>query len=283
MESDSKDVASKDISTPPLKQRIFAISDIHTEFYDSAESVFNSINWPDADILVLAGDVGNPTTKLGVFGRFISLCSKKYGQVIYVPGNHEYYGCNFDRKSVDHLIELTCEMFGVHFLNRKSVVVNGIRFIGDTMWSLINAKSTRLINDFNRGVFAHQVDYVGEFIDGYRFIQKELLESMNGSELNPKTEPVVVVTHHLPTRRLIHPKFDDYPGNSAFYSDVLDSLKITPNCLLWFCGHTHEFGITNLPNGKCIANPLGYPGEKRVSSVQTTVYTIDMTTKKLLN
>jgi Icc-related predicted phosphoesterase len=150
------------------------------------------------------------------------------------------------------------------------------------MWSLIDAESTRVINDFNRGVFAHQVDYVGEFIDGYRFIQSKLLESMDVSELNPNPEPVVVVTHHLPTRKLIHPKFYDFSGNSAFYSNVLDSLKITPNCLLWFCGHTHEFGITNLPNGKCIANPIGYPGERRISVVQNTVYTIDVTTKKLI-
>lgn len=259
---------------PPIKhptqlKTIFGISDVHTEFYDDAQYVFDSIKWPTTKFLVLAGDIGNPTKALTMLVDFLLLCKKRYQHVIYVPGNHEYYGCNFDRASVNAKLQEICDASGVVFLNGKSTVIDGVRFIGDTMWSIIDAESTKEISDFTQGVFANQIEYVSAFVDSYRFIQRELFASMDGAE------PVVVVTHHLPTRRLVHPRFANFKGNSAFYTNVLDSMQVVPNCKLWFCGHTHEYGDTKLPNGKCIANPVGYPHETRFTKTHSTVYTID--------
>ena len=46
---------------------IFPISDIHTEFYDSAQDAFNAVRWGTATHLVLAGDIGNVSIKSKIY------------------------------------------------------------------------------------------------------------------------------------------------------------------------------------------------------------------------
>ncbi len=247
------------------KKVIYAVSDIHTEFYESAEEVFDSIQWRTATHLVLAGDVGVVCTKLEIYKNFLVLCKKKYKNVVLIPGNHEYYSCEGDRKAVENILRSTCEVTGVHYIHEKNVVIDGVRFIGHTLWSLIEKEACDQIADFPNRVFDSQYDYVASFIDGYRFIEKEIFNSLDSDE------PTIVVTHHLPSRRLIHPKFKNNSMNSAFASDVTGTMHMG-RVKYWFCGHTHEYAETKFMDTKIIANPIGYPGETRVTRVSLTTY-----------
>ncbi len=252
----------------PIPKKIYAISDVHTEFYDTAEEVFDSIEWQQASHLVLAGDIGVVCTKLKIYKEFLLLCKKRYKNVVLIPGNHEYYKCRGDRGTVEKLLKSLCETTGVVYIHEKNVVVDGIRFIGHTLWSIIERDACSQIADFTNGVFNSQLEYVLAFADGFRFVQNEILKSMDYDE------PLVVVTHHLPTRKVIHPRFTGYGSmNSAFATDLTSHMTLG-RVKYWFCGHTHEYAKTKAFDTLIVVNPLGYPGESRMTKVSGEVFSV---------
>jgi Icc-related predicted phosphoesterase len=69
-------------------------------------------------------------------------------------------------------------------------------------------------------------------------------------------ESTVVVTHHLPHRRSIHPKYNGSDLNPSFASDLSDLMG--PPVSLWIHGHTHE-SFDYVVNGtRVVCNPCGY-------------------------
>jgi Icc-related predicted phosphoesterase len=239
-----------------MEKVIFAISDIHTEFYESAQEVFDIIPWQPATHLVLSGDIGVVSRKKDIYTDFLIRCKSKYKNVMVIPGNHEYYGCNYDRNGVEEFMMNLCEKIGVHYIHKRNVVIDGIRFIGHTMWSMIEKYACPLVNDFSQQVFRSRDEYLSAHRDGYEFFKKEIENSRSFPE------PIVIVTHHLPSTKLIHPKYKNSAINSAFASDVSSFIDLT-NVKYWFCGHTHEYVELTCDKTRIIANPFGYPGEKR--------------------
>jgi predicted phosphodiesterase len=72
----------------PLRLRI--ISDLHLEFHqDGGQSLLASMNFESLDALVVAGDLCGAKA---VASSFDLICNAFQGPIIYVPGNHEYYG-----------------------------------------------------------------------------------------------------------------------------------------------------------------------------------------------
>lgn len=267
---------SADWDTPDvkeeLKKTIYSISDIHTEFYDTAEEIYDAIQWRTATHLVLAGDIGVVKTKLHVYKEFLILCKKKYKNVVLIPGNHEYYNCGGNREQVEKILEKLCEITGVVYIQGKNIVVDGIRFIGHTLWSIIDRDVCSKLADFIYGVFESQIEYVGAFVNGIRFIQSEIHKSLEHEE------PLVVVTHHLPSRKLIHPRYAAYGTfNSAFATDVLSSLSGIQKIKYWFCGHTHESMAIKAYDMQIIVNPYGYPHEQqdRMTKVLLDTYQVE--------
>jgi hypothetical protein len=65
----------------------------------------------------------------------------------------------------------------------------------------------------------------------------------------------VVVSHHLPKRTLVAPRWRKFPASAAFACDV--DLADDPHIVAWVYGHTH----TASSQGKFHCNPVGYPGE----------------------
>jgi len=246
-----------------MNKTIYSISDLHLEFEDRGLELLEKC--PEADILVLPGDVGNATTCLKDIKNFLIAAKEKYSDVIFVAGNHEFYGSNYDRiKVIDNLRKIS-EETKTHFLHRESKIVQNIEFIGTTLWSLIDKIAYSSMNDSRQGVFRSQTEYVIEFVDDYRFLQKSL--QTNGSY------PRVVITHHLPSSRLIHKRFWDHPANSGFYTNILDDLNMH-GVNYWFCGHTHEYADYKYGDSKLIVNPVGYPEEHKSTKLSTQTYKI---------
>jgi hypothetical protein len=106
-----------------------------------------------------------------------------------------------------------------------------------------------------------------EWADGDRFTP-ELVREMHVTRTQwlaerlalPHSGPTVVITHHLPHRLSIHPKYEGTRLNPCFASD-LDHLVRAP-VTLWIHGHTHE-SFDYVVNGtRVVCNPRGYlPGE----------------------
>ena len=122
--------------------KIQLLSDLHLEVHPH----FVPMPAPGADLLVLAGDVGSyqggsllKDDDFGL-GRF----SPRYGwptPVLYVPGNHEYDGLDFD--ATHARLRQTCERLGITWLERETVTLaqltgiatRPVRFVGTTLWT----------------------------------------------------------------------------------------------------------------------------------------------------
>ena len=91
---------------------------------------------------MLAGDIGSyqdrsrlMETDFGL-GRF-SPARGWPAPVVYVPGNHEYDNLDFD-ETHDRLREL-CHALDIHWLERETRVMQGVRLVGTTLWTDFDA------------------------------------------------------------------------------------------------------------------------------------------------
>ena len=109
----------------PAPVRLHVLSDPHLELLDGHESVAPRT---DADVVILAGDIHH-----GVRGLTWARKQFPEQEVIYIAGNHEYYGQvwaallpQFRRKAKE---------LGIHFLDNDAVELAGVRFLGTTLWT----------------------------------------------------------------------------------------------------------------------------------------------------
>lgn len=215
-----------------------------------------------ADVVVLAGDIARPKEAIAWARGFDR-------PVLYVAGNHEFYGGSIDG-TVDELRQL-CAGTNVTLLERGELVLDGVRFLGTTLWTdfrLLGDGVARdeamgvaqsLIRDFSR--IRRTIDAPEPFspadsaalFDTQAAWLSERLGRAHGG-------PTVVITHHAPSPRSIHPRFAGSPVNAAFVSDasrLLDGRRAA----LWIHGHTHD-SFDYVENGtRVLCNPRGYAKE----------------------
>lgn len=89
------------------------------------------LNVRKADLIILAGDIG-----LGVDGVAWAIIESLAEQkpLIYIIGNHELYG--HTRQIIVEMRDLVRECKApVHILEQESFVLEGVRFLGATLWS----------------------------------------------------------------------------------------------------------------------------------------------------
>jgi len=214
------------------------ISDAHTEFGMSVES-FRKLLKP-ADITILAGDIVDDPAELPKYLQVVKEFSK---YVLYVPGNHEYYQGYRDDHYENVITSLNEE--NIFFLQKQRIVINGIGFCGATLWTNVTLTAYNLMND-------------NHSIEDIRLLHQE---HKNWLEENIQKGDIVI-THHLPSLKLIHPKYHGNPATSGFATDLdymIENLKPS----FWICGHTHEPFDISISDTRIIINPVGYPNERR--------------------
>jgi len=230
--------------------KIQILSDLHLE-YSSFEPMQT-----DADVIVLAGDIW-----LGTRGIAWARETWTDKEIVFVPGNHEYYRSEIGIET--ELMELAARDHGVHVLNRKEIVIGGVRFLGATLWT-----DFRLFGEEERPwAYAAALNGLPDFrvIDygSQTFMPQDAAElnvadvvwlegKLKDDKFDGKT---VVVTHYLPSMRSVS---DHYKKEllSACYASNFDHLM--GYAQLWIHGHTHDsFDYQN--NGtRVICNPRGY-------------------------
>lgn len=241
------------------KVLVYGISDLHLEFRRGSEVVFLNdiisrfnLNKTNINICCLVGDIfsfSNPEDHI----EHLSIFKEAFDEVLYVAGNHEYY-CPFEKKHVDVLLEQVCKASGVHYLNNSSLILHNIRFIGTTLWTNITPQVFAMMGDSR---FMSLYEYMTSHKKSVEYLSKELEHHHT---------PTVVLTHHLPSFKLVHPRFEGHPALRGFVSNLDFLIQKTD---LWICGHTHENVEMYDANGniQVIANPVGRPDEHRVTSV----------------
>jgi predicted phosphodiesterase len=212
----------------------------------------------DADVVILAGDVSRPREAVA-WARAIDK------PVLYVAGNHEFYGDSIDG-TLDALRN-SCEGTNVRLLDDDVAVLEGVRFVGSTLWTdflLLGAarreeamrEGQRFLRDFSRIRASRLADAsytpahsAARFAVHRRFVAEQLATPFAG--------PTVVITHHGPSPKSIHPRFRDSLLNACFISD-LEHLMDGRRACLWVHGHTHD-SFDYVVNGtRVVCNPRGY-------------------------
>ena len=221
--------------------KIHLLSDIHLEGYEF------KLKKTDADVLVLAGDIGRLDGFHQTFLlRFLKECKEMYDNVVYVAGNHEFY--NFDMYEGYSILQDMCEKIGVHFLQNEEVNIDGIKFFGTTLWTdmnmLLAAEETKqYLNDFRL------ISVAGKCISTELIYEENELARyhLNHSKAN------VIITHHVPNKEGINPKWILSSGNYGFKNTNLASKGE-----LWMFGHTHDSADYWKDGTHFICNPRGY-------------------------
>jgi len=244
--------------------RILAVSDLHLEFDGS--------HWPlpaaaTFDVVVLAGDIHNSVsaalTWIAHERRDGTLAGKP---VVYVPGNHEFYGGEIGPDPALPEADLAAEL-GIHLLAPGTVNLDGVRFIGATMWT-----DYALLGDVVRdraaaemGLNDHRLIIWCEEQSERRFTTADALRLHRRDRTyveeqlaRPFDGPTVVVTHHAPHPRSVAPRHRESPLCPAFASDLSEMiLQFAPT--VWIHGHDHNSHDYRVGETRVFSNQAGYP------------------------
>lgn len=243
--------------------KIALFSDLHRESGLSLWSPPDSVE--AADLVILAGDISEHT-------RGLTWASNAFPMmpVVYVCGNHEYYGAHLGL--LDEM-RRTARLLGVHFLERDTLILEryGVRVLGCTLWSAFDlygscapqAESMRAarqnINDYWL-IYASGGKHL-EPRDTARLHRKSV-DWLHAELSKPFAGKTVLVTHFAPHRRCVAPQHEGDTLTPYFVSD-LSSLMEKHRIDVWCHGHTHT-NTDFVAEGGCrvISNQLGYAGER---------------------
>lgn len=243
------------------------LSDIHLEFIQDILKIERK-----APILALLGDIGNPWTRN--YKKFIEYVGELFDVVLVVAGNHEYYSLNeihSYQETNQYLHNFYDNFENVYFLDNESVVIDGIRFIGSTLWTHIPQDKHEIVQrtitdykmifdkplNFNK-IFQHEKLITPSFTSLLHEIAVKYIN--NQLELD-STTPTIILTHHIPldTNDFIPLKFHNDLRNVAYFTNLEPMIK--KPIIAWFFGHCHE-PIEYVYNGvKLQSNPMGYERE----------------------
>jgi hypothetical protein len=249
------------------------MSDLHLESHPH----YRPRPTPGADLLVLAGDIGSYQRGSSLDDEDFGLArvSPRHGwpvPVLYVPGNHEYDNLDFD--ATHERLRATCERLGITWLEREEVVLQGVRFLGTTLWSDFDAlvlapgqpepTLAQLLKARNKAYRA--ANYYLVKAAAQRHGQPMLAEAWREQALvcqawlkealaRPFDGSTVVVTHFAPSLRSADPRYGLTPGTAGFCNS-LDELL--PLAQFWLHGHLHCQQDYAAGGCRVLANTLGY-------------------------
>ena len=229
-------------------------SDLHLEFPENKAFLSREPIKPLGDVLLLAGDIV-PFAVLDKHKDFFNYVSDHFETVYWVPGNHEYYHSNINKRSGVLYEKIRSNVF---LVNNFSVNHGHTKLIFSTLWSKIRPEYQwqieRGMSDFHviRNNFFHLTadKYNSLHEDSVKFIQKKLAHA--------KMEKTVIISHHVPTFLNYPKKYKGSVLSDAFAVELFDFIENTkPD--YWIYGHTHS----NTPNFKIgqaqlLTNQLGY-------------------------
>ncbi|AIY40495.1 Ser/Thr protein phosphatase family protein [Collimonas arenae] len=233
--------------------KISLLSDLHLSVHPMAPPQ------TDADVVVLAGDIWRPAEAVEWARQFSA-------PTLFVAGNHEFYGRDLTGAVAE--LRTAAAASNVHILQQQSVVLDGVRFLGCTLWSdfrffsseeqrqLGLQQAVELVRDFSRirvtpdspEPFTPAVSQ-RLFDDSVTWLEQQFSQPHDG--------PTVVISHHAPSPQSVHPKYAGSALNACFVSDLEQQiLKWQP--ALWLHGHLHDSFDYRIGATRVVCNPRGY-------------------------
>lgn len=257
--------------------RVTVCSDIHLEF-----GKILLTNEDNSDVLILSGDIcvpGDGDLNMNVQNpvrEFFDRVTSQYKDVVYVMGNHEHYHGDFAKTG--SVIKEMLAYRNLHFLDKTTVTIDGIIFYGASFWTDMNKEDPQtlyairdLMNDYrtikNSSKVVSFKDEEGKFHSRPGKLlpedtvndHKEAIAKLQEVLYSNKDKKVVVVGHHAPTMKSLHPRYiEDYIVNGAYASDLSRIMLDNENIVLWTHGHTHHAYDYTIGKTRVVCNPRGY-------------------------
>ncbi len=235
--------------------KIQIISDLHVEFQDYEYQEC------DADVVVLAGDI-----HIKDRGIDWALEQIKDKPVIYVLGNHEFYGKSHPK----FIYEAKAKVSGtnIHLLENSYVNIDGVNFIGCTLWTdfslfgdprITGYQCQQVMTDYKKIRKSpkysklRSIDTAIIHAHSLNWLDKTL-ESLAG-------ETNVVVSHHGPSIKSSPAGRSEDITSAAYVSD-LEGFISQHQPDYWLHGHLHNSSEYQVGDCTVICNPKGYSGEE---------------------
>lgn len=241
--------------------RIQLASDLHLEFLAEpfpGERLIAPVD--GADVLVLAGDIANGDAAIRAFADWPV-------PVIYVAGNHESYGLDLDTSL--EAMRAAAEGTAVRFLENDRVDLDGVRFLGCTLWTDYRldpgsgSDVAAAMRVASRWMVDHRLIHHGDA----PFTPTDARAIHDASRLwlldalaTPHAGPTVVVTHHGVHPGSVHPRFAGSDVNPAFVSDL--GRTVLERADLWLHGHIHDSVDYRVGTTRVVTNPRGYASNR---------------------
>jgi len=256
--------------------KIFLASDIHTE---RAQRSFNPffdynclhINYPqDSDVIILAGDIGEWVNGLEWARNYF-----KNKTIIYILGNHEYYDCDLN---IIYELKLKAREYDIHLLDNDSVIIDGVRFLGATLWTDFNGfsdiavtEAIKTINDYryikcsdwwsgknNKQQAMQLMDSISTknykeemFSPAVAYLLHKKALAWLDCELNKEHDgKTVVISHHAPTINTT---------TNHSYGSKLEKFIEQKKIDIWCHGHIHQSCDYEISGTRIVCNARGYP------------------------
>ena len=247
-----------------MKMKIKVVSDLHLECCENNHGV------PDlgeGEVLILGGDIlcarhfkkNGPLKK--VYDDFLQKCVKNFDEVLYLAGNHEAYGYNYEG-TWDVLVEHLPKQ--IHLLENDFVKIKDWVFLGATLWTDFRNENALEMMESSQCLNDYKVIRIGsnyrklnpdDTLGFHKKSKKFLIEKLEEF----KNDKVWVLTHHAPSYQSVHPKYRNSGiANGAYVNNFDDLILDNPNIKYFSHGHTHESMDYMIGDCRVVCNPRGY-------------------------
>ncbi len=240
--------------------RVRVLSDLHIDFGGEFAPLPAG-----EDVVVIAGDACEGDGGLRWAARAFPNTP-----IVYVPGNHEFYGAEYDSfRATLREVAASIAPGRLHVLDDHAISLGAFRFIGTTLWTdfRLYGASPEAVDRAKRMCQRTMLDFrhihVRGEADVARLIEpddtvlwhrrsRQFLSLCLASGAPSET---IVVTHHGPHRKSVAPQFAEDLTSTGFISDLGPLLG---RAALWIHGHTHTSFDYTVAGTRVVCNPRGY-------------------------
>jgi Icc-related predicted phosphoesterase len=228
------------------------ISDLHLEFDYIAPSELG-IAKGDIDFIIFAGDL-HPQHLIRQ--GYLDALEGYFDVPVYQCwGNHDYWGP-------------TPADMDVSFYGHPRDDGGEVRIVSATLWTDLRGHWDLYADGLMDKRQMYGLDWTEEAM------RAEHLKGL-GAIFDADFNADIVITHHAPSFRSVHPRYARNPYNICFVSDLDDriiNMKHPPK--YWVHGHVHDGFDYMLGKTRIICNPRGYPNEPNHLFYGAKVYEI---------
>jgi predicted phosphodiesterase len=240
--------------------RIFAISDLHTDFEANWQELLQcSQTLYSDDLLIVAGDISD---RIEVIAKTLKYLNGIFRNVCYTPGNHEMWSRRESKTSVSKLGEILhfCDTAGIH---TKPQQFDDVWVVPMFSWYQTKDLSAAVSKDEMLLLWSDLYFCVWNEIDG---CVSDYMADLNKNEISKVSgDRVISFSHFLPRKELL-------PDLNRIRFKALEYVSVCPQLLpqiqaigskIHIFGHTHIHCDVIIDNIRFVQNSFGYPRERR--------------------